>query len=180
VLQWYVRGEQSETVHGLEPLKCLYAEYVSRDWTGRDPNCSFNAVWHRKWPQGFVGVEADRAISTEGQAKIRAHFGSYLWFSVFEVIELHLPFVDSWGEPYNVLALLSMLVLYAGAVWSLVDLRRTALWLFPMLIGYVTGVFALTDAIPRYLLPVIFCYAVLAGIGYDRVIAWFSARRRAR
>ena len=29
---WYVRGEQAEQVHGLEPFWCLWAEYISRDW----------------------------------------------------------------------------------------------------------------------------------------------------
>lgn len=180
VLQWYVRGEQAETIRGLEPLGCLYTEYVSRDWTGRDTNCNFNAVWHRKWPQGFVGVEADRQITREGQAKILANFGPYLWFSLFEVIELHLPFVDNWGFAYNLLSLLAMLALYLGAFVAVPDLRRRDMWLFPMLIGYITGVFALTDAIPRYLIPVIFSYAVLAGVGYDVLLGWFEDRRRRR
>ena len=31
---------------------------------------------------------------------------------------------------------------------------------------YVTGMFALTDAIPRYLVPILHCYAFAAAIGY--------------
>lgn len=170
-LQWYVRGEQAEHIGvGMEPMQCLLAEYVRRDYTGRSPYCNFNAVWHAKWPEGFVGTPADALVTKEGQAKILANLPNYLWFSLFEVVELHLPYVNGWGRVYNMLAVVSTFMLYLGCLCSIPKMRTKEYLLIGALIGYVTGLFALTDAIPRYLLPIIFCYAVLAGIGYDVLI----------
>lgn len=166
-LQWHVRGEQSENIGiGVEPAMCLWAEYVSRDYSGRSPYCNFNAVWHAKWPEGFVGVPADAHISRDGQAKILAHFPSYLWFSLFEVVELHLPYVNGWGRIYNFLAVLWTVLVYLGCAFSVPFLRRKEYLLFAAFIGYVTLLFALTDAIPRYLVPILHCYAFLAVLGY--------------
>lgn len=180
-LQWYVRGEQSETITGLEPFSCLYSEYISRNWDGVDQNCSFNAVWHRKWPTGFTGVPADRDIARAGQHKILQNFPNYLWFSVFEVLELHLPYVNGWGRVYNLFAVFTTSVLYLFCAAGLIRLRRHLFAFAPLLafMLYFTGVFALTDAIARYLLPIIFCYALLAGIGFDWVIGWWKRLRSA-
>lgn len=172
-LQWYVRGEQAEHIGiGLEPARCLMAEYVTRDWSERSPYCSFNAVWHTKWPEGFVGVPADLQITKDGQAKIMAHLPNYLWFSLFEIVELHVPYVNGWGRVYNVAAMLSTVFLYLGCLFGLrTAFRRPEFLLFAGIILYITGLFILTDATPRYLVPIIFCYALLAGIGYDVLIS---------
>lgn len=173
-LQWYVRGEQAETIRGFEPARCLWAEYISRDYTGRDLNCNFNAVWHRKWPDGFYPTIEDRAIGRAGQEKILAHFGWYLWFSVFEVVELHLPYVDSWSTVYNVLAALWSVIVYVGCLLALPFLWRRWAALPAAFMLYFTAVFILTDATPRYLAPALFCYAAFAGVGYDRLLSRFS------
>lgn len=166
-LQWYVRGEQAEHIGiGFEPAMCLWAEYVSRDWTARSDFCSFNAVWHGKWPAGFVGVPEDAQIMRDGQAKILANMPSYLWFSLFEVVELHLPYVNGWGRTYNLSAILWTALVYLGCAFSVPFLRRKEYLLFAAFIGYVTLLFALTDAIPRYLVPILHCYAFLAVLGY--------------
>lgn len=172
-VQWYVRGVQSREVHGIEPLRCLYSEYVSRDWTGRSAYCSFNGVMHVRWPEGFKALPEDRAAGKEGLQMIARHPFNYLWLSVFEVLELHLPYVNGWGFVYNLLAVLSMFVVYLGALFSIPVLlarKPFALILLSILL-YHTAVFALTDATPRYLLPVIFCYSALSGIGYDRLLS---------
>ena len=170
---WYVRGEQARDVHGLEPLRCLWAEYVTRDWTDRSPSCPFNAIMHRKWPDGLNLDQRDLDAATEGRAVIRQHFANYLWFSIFEVIELHLPYVNGWGRWYNVAAVAWTLLLYLGIPLGIAAWRRPTplLWLSWTVIAYSTGLFALTDAIPRYLLPILFAYALLAGIGYDRLLS---------
>ena len=169
---WYVRGEQAEHLRGLDPLRCLLAEYVTRDWNGLPPQCSFNAVKNTKWPEGIKHDPAVSAIGREGQRKILHNFMNYLWFSVFEVVELHFPYVNGWGLWYNILAVLGSAVLYLGALLGIPTIfRRRDLLLFFAFIAYVTGVFILTDATPRYLMPVIFCYAVLAALGYDRFLS---------
>lgn len=170
-LQWYVRGEQAETIRGSEPFFCLYAEYVTRNREGLDPNCHFNAVWRRQWPNGMQFVPEDRNVGKAGQQKILANFSHYLWFSVFEVAELHLPYVNGWGRTYNLAATAFTALSYLGVLlWAVFRAWRRELLLPLSLMAYTTALFALTDALPRYLMPVVFCYAWLASIGYDRLI----------
>lgn len=168
-VMWYVRGEQAEQVTGTEPFLCLWAEYISRDWAGRSSACSFNGLMHVRWPEAF-DLSADYSdVLAEGKAKVREHFLSYLWFSLVDVIELHLPFVGGgWSTRYNVYAAFSAFLMYLGFTLGLPALMRREHVLWLLIIGYNTAIFVLTDATPRYLLPVIFCYALLAGIGYDR------------
>jgi 4-amino-4-deoxy-L-arabinose transferase-like glycosyltransferase len=170
-VMWYVRGEQAEHIRGIEPFMCLWAEYVSRDWANRAHQCSFNGLMHERWPDG-VDFGADYSeVVKESQAKIRANVGSYLWFSVVDTLELHLPFLGGgWSRAYNVYAAISMLILYVGFAFGFMSLLRREYALFAFLIGYNIAIFILTDATPRYLLPVIFCYALIAGIGYDYLL----------
>jgi 4-amino-4-deoxy-L-arabinose transferase-like glycosyltransferase len=177
-LQWYVRGEQAETLRGAEPFRCLWAEYVTRNYEGRNPNCHFNAVMYRKWPEGFKGTEEDRLVGKAGQAKILAHFGWYLWGSVAEVLELHLPYVNGWGRTYNLLALSSTVFVYLGCLLALPFIFRRKYALLLAFIPYFLGVFALTDALPRYLVPAIFCYVFLASIGYHWLLSRLFQRAR--
>lgn len=175
---WGVRGQQAETLYGLDPLRCLAAEYITRDWSDLPDTCSFNAVMHRLWPKGLNLNERDGQIGAEGRKKILAHFPNYLWFSLFEVLELHLPFVNGWGRAYNLFAVAATFLLYLGVIFSLPFLKKlppAALFLLAIF-AYNTAIFALTDAIPRYLVPVLFVYAALSAIGYDwllsRIFAW--------
>lgn len=176
-VMWYVRAEQAEKVRGFEPLRCLWSEYVTRDWTGRSEACSFNAIMHAGWPDGAVNI--DPSIAPQSRARISAHLGSYLWFSLFEILELHLPFVGGgWPRLFNVFALIGSIVVYLGCIlgWHSFFDRRFAL--FTLIIAYTTVVFIFTDATPRYLIPVTFCYAVFAAVGYDKLLTrlGFSAR----
>lgn len=175
---WHVRGIQAEELHGIEPIMCLWAEYVSRDWSNRSFACSFNHVKNMQWPNGVRGPSDEmKAIGEAGMAKIKAHFLNYLWFSVIDIIELYLPYLG-WGRMYNVLASIGQLILYIGCLAGIVGfIRRKIAWntwyLIPLLImAYTTAVFIVTDATPRYLMPIIFCYCLLAGIGFD----WFLKR----
>jgi 4-amino-4-deoxy-L-arabinose transferase-like glycosyltransferase len=171
---WYVRGEQAEKATGLEPFRCLWSEYVSRDWSGRSDACSFNAVWHARWPEGQDRARADDIADAgrEGQAKIRSHVLSYLWFSVFEVLEFHIPFVGGgWSHLFNMYASLTGAIMYVGCLFGLTRLRRKHLILL-VIVGYTVAVFCLTDATPRYAVPILFCYSAIAGIGYDRLLTF--------
>lgn len=171
-IQWYVRGERSEHLRGIEPLQCLIAEYITRDWSKRSPYCNFNAVWHVRWPNGFIERPESLPIGEAAIGKIFRHFPYYLWDSIFEALELHLPYVHFWGRTYNILATLGTVVLYLGIALGLSGLRKGwKTWILPFtFIIYVTGVFSLTDATPRYIMPIVFCYALLAGIGYDQTL----------
>lgn len=174
-IAWYVRGEQAVNVQGLEPLRCLWAEYVSRDWSHVSPSCSFNGIMNRHWPNSFEAGVDYSADGQEGINKIKAHPISYLWFSAVDIIELHLPYVGGgWGTMYNAYALLTQVLLFLGFAFGLSSLLNPKLRLFWLLIAYNTLLFILTDATPRYLLPVFFCYAVIAAIGYDRSLKRLS------
>lgn len=171
-MMWYVRGEQALHVTGLEPLRCLWSEYVSRNWEGRSSACSFNAVKYARWGETEDTDEGYRAAGEQGKRLIAEHPVSYLWFSIVDVLELHAPYVGGgWGTAFNAYALATQAVMLAGALLGIGTLRYRRYWLFWLLIGYNTGVFALTDATPRYLVPVFFCYAAIAAIGYDRVLS---------
>ncbi len=170
-MQWAVRGEQAEQIRGMEPFWCLWAEYISRDWEGRSAACSFNGVKNGLWPDGFTGSEADGAMGEVGKQKIFAHPLAYAWFSVFEILEYHLPFVNGWGTWYNILAALGIVCVYAGFLFFWwVPWRRVYLY-FGLCMAYSLGIFILTDATPRYHMPVIFCYILLAASGYAALLS---------
>lgn len=176
-LQWYVRGVQTRDLRGLEPLRCLYSEYISRNWDGRSDACSFNAVMHRKWPDGFKATPEDARAIADGRQLILSHIPNYMWLTFVEIIELHLPYVNGWGFWYNLLSVITMICMYIGilGVFPLFKRPPPFLVVFMSILLYHTAVFALTDATPRYLLPVIFCYVVLSGLGYSY---FFSSIRR--
>lgn len=166
-VMWYVRGEQAERIRGMEPFWCLWAEYISRDWNGRSDACSYNGLMNTKWSGGF-DLEADYSdVADAGKAKILKHFPWYLWFSVFEVLELHFPYLGyGWSSSYNQYAALTQLLLAVGFLLALPKLADRKYSILTAFIAYNTAVFVFTDATPRYLLPVFFGYAALAGTGY--------------
>ncbi len=174
-IMWYVRGEQAQSIRGAEPFWCLWAEYVSRDWSGRSPQCSFNALMHKRWPPGHDSLADFQAAGVSGREKIRQYFGWYLWFSAFEVMELHIPFVGAgWTHAFNLYAVLTGILMYAGFIIGLRRIFDRRFIFFALIILYHMGVFVLTDATPRYLVPVLFCYAVFAAIGYDSLLNHFN------
>lgn len=176
-VMWYVRGEQAERVHGLEPLRCLYAEYVSRDWTGRSDACSFNGLMHAKWPNGFDRTKDYSDVALAGQEKIRANILSYLNFSFFEILELHIPFVGGgFSTTFNVFVAATGLLLYIGFFLGLPLFFRSKKWIWLVPIAYNVLVYTLTDATPRYLVPFLLFYALIAAFGYDRLLAWREKR----
>ena len=175
----FVRGEQAVNIRGWEPARCLWAEYISRDYSRVSPSCNFNAVMHRHWPDGFLpGVDysVDGSI---GKEKILSHPFAYLWFSLFEIVELHLPYVGGgFRTAFNVYTLFTQVILFFGCIFAASLFRERSLRFFILLLVYNTIIFSLTDAIPRYLLPIFFCYAFLSAVGYDRLLQRFFSPRR--
>lgn len=177
-VMWFVRAEQAEFVRGTEPFKCLWAEYISRDWAGRSHACSTTGVFHQKWPEGvLLGNEAE--IAKESQMRILHHFPSYLWFSVFEVLELHLPFLGG-GWPFWFHAVASLLsgITYLGLLLSFFARHPKTHAVFLLFIVYNTLIFSLTDATPRYLMPAMFAYVLFAAVGFDALFTRMKGLRK--
>lgn len=173
---WHARGEQAEHLRGFDAFECLWAEYISRDWSELPCDCSTNCLINTKWHNRIpTGEEA--AIAATAKQEILRNFPHYIVFSVFEVLELHLPYVNGWGFWYNVLTALSTVVFYSGCFLAIPVLRHRRYWFFLVFIFYATAVFSLTDATPRYLIPIIFCYAALGAVGYDHAWRLFVSRR---
>jgi len=169
-MMWVARGEQAEKITGTMPFRCLWSEYISRNWEGVPNECSVMYFLHVYWPDDLPRGDED-ALASAGQHQILRHLPGYLWFSVFEVLELHLPFVNGWGRIYNIFAAAGTVILYVGCLCALPILFSRKLLVFLAFILYSTLVFSLTDATPRYLMVTIFAYAVIAGVGYDRLLA---------
>lgn len=170
---WYVRGEQAEHVQGWEPFLCLWAEYVSRDWSRRSSACSFNGLIHVRWPAGISAASPQdlQSAGASGRQKIFAHPISYLWFSAVDIIELHLPYVGGGvSRTFNRYSTFTTVMMFFGLIFGLRSLFDRRLILLVILPVYVSAVFCLTDATPRYLVPVLFCYCAFAGIGFDRLL----------
>lgn len=174
-VMWYVRGEQAERVSGREPLLCLWSEYISRNWDGRSDACSFNGLMHRRWPEGTAAdsITNLQSAGSSGKEKILRHPFSYLWFSAVEVLELHIPYLGGGvSNAFNRYIALMAAVQYGGICIAYRSFRNRRLALLVLLPIYVIAAFSLTDATPRYLVPVLFCYCAFAGIGYDRLLSY--------
>lgn len=170
-----LRGEQAETLRGLEPLWCMGAEYITRDWSNRSKNCHINAVKNRLFPNGFVGNAADAALGEIGKQKVKDNFAWYLWHSAFEVLELHLPYANSWGLRYNLAVSAYSLIVTLLAIVGLFMWQRWY-WFILAPVAYVIGIYIVSDAIPRYLIPVLFVYCLLAAVGLVHILQLYERK----
>ena len=164
----YVRGEQAREMQGLEPLKCLYAEYVSRDFTGLSKSCSFTGIQHRVFPTRAESNDANYAEL--GREWIAKHPFNYAWLSLVSVIEFHFPYVGGggWSFAFNVLIAAWTFLMYLGFLLAMPKIFK-AMFLLPWtLVAYDVVIHGLTYGMPRYLVPISFCYAIFAAVGYAR------------
>jgi 4-amino-4-deoxy-L-arabinose transferase-like glycosyltransferase len=163
----YMRAQKAANLQPLEHFSCLYREYLLRDFT--NPFCMTNTILHglgKDIREGRMTLEGARA---ESRSLLAGNVMGFIIGSVAEVLEFHFPFFDG-NTIYNILALLSYILLYLGVLMSVPALwgRSHMLFLAPPL--YAMLIFALTDATPRYHMPIIFCYVTLAVVGYSRVL----------
>jgi hypothetical protein len=165
---WVVRGEQVRTLRGLDSFRCLSAEYLSRELPERLRACSTEELYSVSQATSWEEDELLRA-GEEGRRAVLRALPRYLGHSLVLALEYHFPYVNGWGFVYNLLELSATMVLSMGVLLSLSVLHKEQ-WFFLLLIGYATMVFALTEAIPRYRLPILFCYAALASLGYTRLL----------
>lgn len=172
-IMWYARGEQAQSLRGTENARCLWAEYISRDWSGRSYACSEAGLYHMRWrATNFQPNGHEAEIAAEGKRKILQYFPWYAWQSLFEVLEFHVPFVGGgWSHGYNVAVSVAQFLLYVGCLLALRERRMPrSCWVPLAVIAYAIGIFSLTDAMPRFHMPVIFCYVALAAVGYARLL----------
>lgn len=174
-IMWYVRGEQAENLHGMEPIRCLWSEYISRNWNGRSSACSVTGLFHQKWPEGVPRGDEKEIVSI-AHRKILQHPVGYFWNSVVEILELHIPYVGGgWSFTFNLYTSLTGFLMYLGCFFGLPTLFKRKAELFLLLITYSVSIFILTDATPRYFVPTIFCYMVIAASGYDKIWRWMKS-----
>jgi hypothetical protein len=179
-LTWAMRAEATTVLHGMEPLSCLWIDYVTRTYPNDDMRT-------RCWPMKIVstrdGVPADgpqmRAMESAAKRKIVAHLPQYLWQSLFEAIEYHLPFVNGWGFWYNAAEAAATALLTIGCLlfgYFAVRYRRwnRAPLVVLLFLLYGVALFSLTNGVPRFRMPALFTYITVASIGYD----WLLVRRR--
>lgn len=168
-----MRAIHAEMQRPLDPLRCVWVEYVSRDRSQEPlprgicrPEEVFDADWVKPYPQT---IQEARLLQQESKRRIAQHLPMYLWQTVVWAAEYHFPFLNGWGFAFNVASSLGTLLIYGGCAIAIVRVRR--LWrneylffLLPILYG--TASFSLMQAFPRYRMPTLFAYCAFAGIGY--------------
>jgi len=171
---WRMRAIHAEMQDPLDPLRCLYSEYISHDRSTVPKGlCHPEDVLEVEWVEPFPEtIPKVRALEREAKRRILHHLPMYLWGSSVWSIEYHLPFLNGWGFTYNLLESLGALLIYIGCGAFL--LRAKKFWkreyiLFILPILYGTTLFSLTQALPRYRVPIIFCYIAISAIGYASV-----------
>lgn len=168
---WYGRAEQAKTLRGLQPFECVYTEYITHDWNG--PPCTSTELRHifrdTVWMPGY-----ERELNASSFRTIGDNFAHYLWGSLAKTIELHLPNVGFWGRTYNYLATAESVILIFGCIGGLFAWRK--LVPFIALITYATLNFSLTEALPRFHMPIMFAYIVIAAVGYASYIERLQTR----
>lgn len=175
-LAQYFRGTAARDVAGVAgPWRCLWAEYITRNYENVPISCYINGVLHTTWPEGFDTIDPEYAA--QGRALIREHVLAYAWFSVAEIAEFHVPFVGGgWHRAHNVWLTAWWAVILAGLAGVPLAYRtqrnRAFLQLLLLVVSPVIFGFALTDATPRYLTPLLSLYAALSIVGYTSVISW--------
>lgn len=164
------RAIQASTFRLIDPFLCRWAEYITRDYSKASPYCGM------RYGDVAGGEEVEKRIMRESESTMLHHVPSYVWDSLFFALEMHLPYVDGWGRIYNLLEALFTVVLYGGCLLSLRSIWKREYALFIAIILYSTALSALTEAIPRYHMVGLFCYATLAGVGYATFWTWLQAR----
>ena len=169
---WGMRAIHAELQDPLDPLRCIWVEYVSRDLSqAPDRICRPENMLPVEWMTAFPNtIAGSRTLQKEAHRRIFKNFPMYLWGTLIWSMEFHFPFLNGWGRFYNILACIGAIIIYTGCLISLVRIKklwRHEYWLFLFPIFYGTALFSLTLALPRYRMPILFCYVTIAAIGYS-------------
>lgn len=159
---WYGRAEQAKVLRGTEPIRCLYAKYISQNWSDLPRQCSMDTLRHEYIDRVAKGDVMDPV------SVLQENFPAYLWESLINAADYQLPYVGFWGSSYNILASVEMLLLGIGCVFSLRKWRSVDLFLLVWVYG--TAFFALNEVVQRFHMPVMVVYAAMSGIGYAELI----------
>lgn len=172
---WAMRATQAEEQSFADPWACLYAEYITRVWPHIPrEHCRAEGFRYGSWV--YPQLETDegvRALGREAKQRILASLPMYLFSSLFWLLEYHLPYVNGWGFTYNLLAIVSELIVYGGIALAILRVQRIGkrFYLFFLVVAlYGALLFSLTYAEPRYRMPTFFCYAALSSLGYASLL----------
>ena len=170
----YMRAQKSAYLTPSGHFTCLYKEYVLR---GFPPLCYMNSILHElggRIERGEITLEES---TRQSKKLLLLHPGGFFLGSIAEVLEHHFPFFDG-STRYNVIALIAYIFLYIGILCGLKEFWQRRFVLFLVLSAYAIVIFALTDATPRYHMPVLFCYIVLSVVGYHTLCSHFPSSYR--
>lgn len=169
---WSMRAMHAEAQDPLDPLRCVYVEYVSRD-RSQEPETGLcrpedvrAVAWREEFPKTIIGAHA---MQKEAHRRILHHIPMYIWGSLVWSMEYHFPFLNGWGRVYNILVSIGAVIVHSGIaifLWNIKKLWRREYWFLMLPILYGTLLFSLTQGLPRYRIPTLFCYAAIAAIGY--------------
>jgi len=178
---WTMRATQVTALSPLDPLRCIISRYFTHRFDAVPANLCrpegqfAYASWFPTCKDEPAGV---RSCIRKARSEIFDHFPTFLWQSLFWIAEYHFPNVNGWGFVYNILTTVSETFVYIGCLAFFLTIRkhwqRSSL-LFLTIVFYGTSIFALTQSLPRYRMPTLFCYITLSAIGY----AAFFDRRKA-
>lgn len=169
---WSMRAMHAEVQDPLDPLRCVWVEYVSRDRSQEPAEgiCRPETVRYTAWIEAFPKTIAGaRALQRESYRHILRHLPMYLWGSLVWGMEYHFPFLNGWGRTYNIMVSIGALIIYSGILlflWNIKKLWRKEYWFLVLPILYGTLLFSLTQGLPRYRMPTLFCYAAISAVGY--------------
>lgn len=169
---WTMRATQVTALTPLDPFHCIVSEYFTRQFDRVPSNlCRPEGKFaYAEWFPGCMEEEGGaRNCIQRAHGEIFLHLPIFLWQSFFWAAEYHFPYVNGWGFLYNLLATSGEIIIYLGCIAFLFTLRkhwqRSSL-LFLAIILYGTSVFSLTQALPRYRMPTLFCYIAISAIGF--------------
>lgn len=178
-LVWHVRAMQITYLKPLEPVGCLYHEYVTRRLSDMPLACRFwDAASTLPFSENDTVSLAQAAAA--GKKIILNNPLYHLWISLFWAAEYHFPAFNGWGLLYNFLELFFSVLIYAGLCLFFVRLKKNwqpEYWLLLMPVIYGTVLFSLLDVVPRYRIPILFCYFTLSSLGYSHFLSVFRNKK---
>ncbi|HLC76296.1 MAG TPA: hypothetical protein VJB82_04250 [Candidatus Peribacterales bacterium] len=173
---WTMRATQVTALAPLDPFHCIVSRYFTHQFDRVPANlCRPEGQFaYASWfPACMDEPEGARSCVRKAHAEIFRHFPTFVWQSLFWILEYHFPNVNGWGRIYNLLTAGAEILVYIGCGAFFLTLRkhwqRSSL-LFLTIIFYGTSIFALTQSLPRYRMPTLFCYIAISAIGYAALI----------
>lgn len=165
-LAWHVRGQQVLSLSFLDPPRCLFVEYVTRDLDSIPRSCQF---WKEVQYLSDEQIPVDVAGDT-GKELVLQYPLLHIWTSMWWFVEYHFPYFNGWGMKYNALAALSTLILLVGCFLSIRTRWTREMWLLAGFALAAALFFAVINVEPRYRMPMLGVYVLFASVGYSSLL----------